>query len=86
MRPYVLLLPLLLAACASARVTRAEPLRITANHYESMTGVTLTSDADVTTTCRRDMITGSHIVRWYCKFGNDPAQFQLDRYIVLAAR
>jgi hypothetical protein len=86
MRPYILLLPLLLAACASARVTRPEPLRVTANHYESMTGVTLTSDADVATTCRRDMITGSHIVRWYCTFADDSNQYQLARRVVLDIR
>jgi hypothetical protein len=86
MKRYILLGPLLLAACASGRVVRPEPLRITANHYETMVGVTLSSDNDVATTCRRDMITGSHILRWYCNFGNDPAQFQLDRYIVVAGR
>jgi hypothetical protein len=86
MRAFVLLLPLLLAACASAPSARPEPLRITANHYQTMSGISLTSDNDVATTCRRDMITGSHILRWYCTFGTDPAQFQLDRHIVIAGR
>jgi hypothetical protein len=85
MRAFVLLLPLV-TACASAGVARPEPLRITANHYQTMTGVTLTSDGDVATTCRRDLITGSHVLRWFCTFGNDPAQFLLDRHIVIAFR
>jgi nitrous oxide reductase accessory protein NosL len=87
MRAYILLVPLLLAGCASSnRVARPEPLRITANHYQTMTGLTLSSDKDVATTCRRDLITGSHVLRWFCTFGNDPAQFLLDRHIVIAFR
>jgi hypothetical protein len=78
---------LLLAACAGGRAGRGgEPLRIQASHYESMTGVTLTTDGDETTRCRREMITGSHIPRWYCTFRDDSAQYLLDRHIVFAAR
>lgn len=82
-----LLLSLLLAGCAGPRSEAGDTLRITASHYESMTGVTLTSDGnDATTTCRREMITGSHIPRWYCSFRDDSAQYLLDRRIVFAAR
>ena len=82
-----LLLPLLLTACASARTEPGTALRMTASHYESMTGVAVTSDGnDATTTCRREMITGSHILRWYCSFRDDSAQYLLDRHIVFAAR
>jgi hypothetical protein len=82
----IFLLPVILVACASSRAARVEPLRITASHYESMTGVTLMSDGEATTTCRREIITGSHIPRWYCGFRDDSAQYLLDRHIVFAAR
>ncbi len=50
-----------------------------------MAGVTLKDDEAVTT-CKRESITGSHIPRWYCRFGDDPAQYQLSRQIVLDVR
>ena len=47
-----------------------------------MTGVTL-KDGDVETSCKRDLITGSHILRWYCTFADDPYQYQLVRRVAL---
>jgi hypothetical protein len=79
-----LLLPLLLTACAGSRMERSQPLRISTTHYRSMAGVTL-NDGDAETTCKREMITGSHIPRWYCSFGTEPGQFALDRRIGFAA-
>jgi len=32
------------------------------------------------------MITGSHIPSWYCRFGDDPTQYQFGRRIVLDVR
>ena len=86
MSARALVAALSLAGCAGGQIERGNPLRITASHYESMTGVTLSSDRDDATTCRREMITGSHIPRWYCSFRDDPAQYMLDRRIVFAAR
>ena len=87
MSARALVAALSLAGCAGGQIERGNPLRITASHYESMTGVAVTSDGnDATTTCRREMITGSHIPRWYCSFRDDSAQYLLDRRIVFAAR
>ncbi len=74
----------LLSACAAPHAGNGE-LRISATHYQSMMGVTL-KDADVPTTCYRQMITGSHIPRWYCRIGDQPDQYALDRRIVLVLR
>jgi len=80
----ILLLAVLLSACAAPHAQNGA-LRISATHYESMAGVTL-KDADVPTTCTRQMITGSHIPRWYCRIGDQPDQYALDRHIVLVLR
>jgi hypothetical protein len=87
----ILLLTLLLASCATERIGSADrvgnagSLRITASHYQSMAGVML-KEEDSPTTCKREMITGSHILSWYCNFGDDAIQYQLDRRIVLDSR
>ena len=79
----ILLLPLVLGtACAGRRVARTDVLQLQASHFQSMTGVTL-KDGDVDTTCKRDLITGSHILRWYCTFADDPNQYQLVRRVAL---
>lgn len=79
----ILLLPLLLAtACAGARPARSDVLQLQTSHFQSMTGVTL-KDGDVETSCKRDLITGSHILRWYCTFADDPYQYQLVRRVAL---
>jgi hypothetical protein len=80
----IVLLPLLVfAACASGRAAgRTDLLQIQTTHYQSMTGVTL-RDGDVATNCKRDLITGSHILRWYCTFADDPNQYQLVRRVAL---
>ena len=79
------LLALLLASCASERIGSRDSLRISASHYQSMAGVALKED-ESPTTCKREMMTGSHIPRWYCRFGEDPAQYQLSREMVLDVR
>jgi len=77
------------AALAALLVSCAAPagsvLRIKANHFESMRGVRLEADAGPLT-CNREAITGSHIVRWYCRIGEEPAQYELGRRIVLNLR
>ena len=50
-----------------------------------MRGVRLEADAGPLT-CNREAITGSHIVRWYCRIGEEPAQYELGRRIVLNLR
>ena len=79
------LLALFLASCAAGRNKSPDAMRISATHYHSMTGVALQQD-DSPTTCKREMITGSHIPRWYCRFGDDSTQYQLSRQMVLDAR
>jgi hypothetical protein len=81
----LLLLATLLASCATERIASGNPVRIAASHYESMRGVKL-KDGDPPTTCNREMITGSHIQRWYCRFGEDPTQYQLGGRIVFDFR
>jgi len=81
MKP-ALLLALLLASCASAQRRSSDALRISASHYQSMAGVAL-KEGDEPMNCKREPITGSHIPRWYCRFGDDPAQYQLSRQMVL---
>jgi hypothetical protein len=82
MKHVVPLLLLLAAACASNGAARSDLLQIRTSHFQSMTGVTL-KDNDVVTTCKRDLITGSHILRWYCTFADDPNQYQLVRRVAL---
>ena len=60
-------------------------LRISATHYQSMAGVKLAGDVGPMT-CNRELITGSHILRWYCRLGDDPAQYELGRRIMLDLR
>ena len=79
------LLLLFLASCAAERFTSGESLRIAATHYHSMTGVALQQD-ESPVTCKREMMTGSHIPRWYCRFGDDSTQYQLSRQMVLDVR
>ena len=73
MRSWALTLSLL-AACATSRTDKA--LRISATHYQSMMGVAVGSGPDAAT-CMRDTITGSHILRWYCRFDANGYQYQL---------
>ena len=62
-------------------------LRIQASHYQSMVGVAVTTgEGESSAACSRDMITGSHILRWYCRLGSDPTQYDLGRPIVLELR
>ncbi len=83
----ILMFVLLMAGCAGVarKAEKAEPLRIEASHYQSMTGVPVTSGAGPMT-CNRDMITGSHVLRWYCRPEGGPMQFQLGGPIVLVLR
>ena len=78
---------ILISGCAgvSRNADKPQPLRIEASHYQSMTGVAITSGAGPMT-CNRDMITGSHVLRWYCRPKGEPTQFQLAGPIVLVLR
>jgi len=77
------LLALFLASCATTGRSHApDSLRISASHYQSMTGVTF-KEGEESANCKRERITGSHIPRWYCRFGDNPTQYQLTREIVL---
>ena len=87
MPPKVLAITLSLTACAGAGRTasKAEVLRISATHYQSMTGVAVNSGLGPMT-CSRGLITGSHILRWYCQFETDSTQYQLEAPILFVAR
>jgi hypothetical protein len=82
-----ILLPaaLLLASCAGERIKR-EDVQVSATHYQTMAGVPMQDEAGNRMVCSREMITGSHISRWYCSFGDDLAQYQLGNRIVLLLR
>ena len=71
------------AACATP--SHREPLRITASHYASMSGVEVQSGVGPMT-CAREAITGSHILHWYCRFAQDPTQYRLSAPIAFAVR
>lgn len=89
MRSLVLSSLFLLSCAAERRIGSAESLRIQANHYQSMVGVAVgvtTGEGESSATCLRDMITGSRILRWYCRLGSDPTQYDLGRPIVLELR
>jgi hypothetical protein len=87
MPPKILAVTLCLAACAGANRTVSKPdaVRISASHYQSMTGVALNSGVG-RMTCSRGLITGSHILRWYCQFETDSTQYRLDAPILFVAR
>ncbi len=63
----------LLASCATGR--GVEEVRIAATHYQSMVGVKLGSGDDAAV-CNREAITGSHVLRWYCRSPADRTQTQ----------
>ena len=83
----VIAIALFLAACAGAGhpVSKPDALRISASHYQSMTGVALSSGMGPMT-CSRGLITGSHILRWYCQFETDPTQYRLEAPILFVVR
>jgi hypothetical protein len=72
--PRVAALVLLLTACAARQPV--EPLRIVATHYQSMSGVPV-GQGDDAMTCSREAITGSHILRWYCRTSGESPQYEL---------
>ena len=81
----IFLAALFLGGCATGRVGNGDSLRIPASHYQSMAGVAL-KDGDSASECKREMITGSHIPRWYCRFGEDATQYGLVRRVALDVR
>lgn len=74
-----------LFAAACGTVSSPKPLRIAASHYSSMSGVRVSGGPDPMT-CNREMITGSHILHWYCRFDSDPTQYLLSMPIAFALR
>ena len=72
----------MLALATSCAAPATRPLRIPATHYQSMASVTVGSGPDAAT-CNRDTITGSHILRWYCRFDANGPQYQLQAPIRL---
>ncbi len=89
MRGLLLSSLFLLSCAAERRMGSGDSLRIQASHYQSMVGVSVgvtTGEGESSATCSRDMITGSRILRWYCRLGSDPTQYDLGRPIVLELR
>lgn len=78
----LLLFPLL--ACATARRPVRE-ITIRASHYDSMMGVRIGKGEDAMT-CNRETITGSHILRWYCRTEQEGPQYELGVPIRLSLR
>src|SRR6202011_3215662 len=56
-------------------------LSLSASHSQSMTGVAFNTGLGPMT-CARGLITGSHILRWYCQFDTDPTQYRLEAPIL----
>jgi len=75
---------LLLTGCAGAGrdATASAPLMIHATHYQSMVGVEMASP-EGPITCNRGTITGSHVMRWYCRSVGDPMPYQLGGPVAL---
>lgn len=75
------------AACAGANrgVSNPDALRISGSHYQSMTGVPVNVGPDQMS-CNRETITGSHILRWYCRSDTESTQYLLLTPIVLILR
>jgi hypothetical protein len=83
----ILAIMFLAAACAGANRGLSNPhaLRISGSHYQSMTGIGVSVGPDQMS-CNRETITGSHILRWYCRFGSEPTQYLLATPIALIIR
>ncbi|OLC72575.1 MAG: hypothetical protein AUG04_10260 [Deltaproteobacteria bacterium 13_1_20CM_2_69_21] len=86
-RAKILAIIFFLTACAGAdrAISNPNALRITGSHYRSMTGVAVSVGPDQMT-CNRETITGSQILRWYCRSGTDSMQYLLASPTVLIIR
>ena len=54
-------------------------LVVAATHYDAMSGLAVTADevgekTKEGMTCRREMLTGTHVPAWYCRYNKDVAQ------------
>ena len=83
----ILAIMFFVTACAGANreVSNPDALRISASHYQSMNGVAVNVGPD-RMSCNRETITGSHILRWYCRSGTESTQYLLASPIVLIIR
>jgi len=83
----ILAIMFFVTACAGANreVSNPDALRISGSHYQSMTGVVVNVGPDQMS-CNRETITGSHILRWYCRSGTESTQYLLASPIVLIIR
>jgi hypothetical protein len=83
----ILAIMFFVTACAGANreVSNPDALRISGSHYQSMTGVAVNVGPDQMS-CNRETITGSHILRWYCRSGTESTQYLLASPIVLIIR
>ena len=87
MRAKILAIMFFVTACAGANreVSNPDALRISGSHYQSMTGVAVNVGPDQMS-CNRETMTGSHILRWYCRSGTESTQYLLASPIVLIIR
>ena len=83
----ILAIMFFVTACAGANreVSNPDALRISGSHYQSMTGVAVNVGPDQMS-CNRETMTGSHILRWYCRSGTESTQYLLASPIVLIIR
>jgi len=86
-RAKILAIMFFVTACAGANreVSNPDALRISGSHYQSMTGVAVNVGPDQMS-CNRETMTGSHILRWYCRSGTESTQYLLATPIVLILR
>ena len=86
-RVKILAILYFVTACAGANrgVSNPNALRISGTHHQSMNGVAVNVGPE-RMSCNRETITGSHILRWYCRSSTESTQYLLANPIVLILR
>jgi hypothetical protein len=86
-RPKILAIMFFVTACAGANrgVSNPHALRISGTHYQSMTGIAVNVGPEQMS-CNRETITGSHILRWYCRSSSESTQYLLASPVLLIMR
>lgn len=87
MRPKILAIMFFVTACAGANrgVSNPHALRISGTHHQSMTGIAVNVGPGQMS-CNRETITGSHILRWYCRSSSESTQYLLVSPVLLIMR
>jgi hypothetical protein len=86
-RPKTLAILFFVTACAGANreVSNPHALRISGTHHQSMAGIAVNVGPEQMS-CNRETITGSHILRWYCRSSSESTQYLLANPVLLIMR